>query len=117
VTDATSIDPRTLTKAERLEVSRRRAGLTQHEAADLLGWTLDRYKWAERGEAELQSAWPAPALGGITSAEECRLLRRRAGLTIAGLAAVSGLAARWIHHAEKGNRDPAALLEYWRGAA
>jgi len=109
------IDPQTLTKAERLEVSRRRAGLTQRQAADLFGWPFSTYKRAEKGELETDGAWPAPPVGELTAAEACRVWRRREGLTMLELEGLTGLKAKWIHRAERGETSSVeALLVFWR---
>jgi transcriptional regulator with XRE-family HTH domain len=109
------IDLQTLTKAERLETSRRRAGLTQREAADLLGWPFSTYKRGEKGGLEIQSAYASPRIGELTGAEECRLMRRRAGLTHKELEVETGLRAKWLHRAERGETSTLEpLLEFWR---
>ena len=109
---------RNLTKAERLEVSRRRADLTQKEAAELLGIPFFRYKRMEKGDLETDGSTPSVPVGALTQAETCRVFRRRAGYTLAELEAETGLKAKWLHRAEVGNtRNIAALVEFWRARA
>lgn len=106
------IDPKTLTTGERLETSRRRAGLSQRQAAALFGWPFKGYLRAERDE---DPDAPAPPIPTLTAGEECRLARRRAGMTLADLEAASGFKAKWIHRTELGQTmSPKPLETWWR---
>ncbi|MCP4744418.1 MAG: helix-turn-helix transcriptional regulator, partial [Actinomycetales bacterium] len=68
------INPITLTVGERLEISRRRAGLTQKEAAALLGWPFKSYLRAEHGKDDEAAA---PHIVSLAPGEECRVYRKR----------------------------------------
>ena len=107
----TLIDPISLTVGERLEISRRRANLTQRQAADLFGWAFGRYVKAEKG---LNDEEPAPTIRTLHPGEECRIARRRAGMTLKELEAFSGFKAKWIHRVELGQtRTAQPLTNYW----
>ena len=104
------VDPRSLSAGERLELSRRRSGLTQREAAELLGWPFKTYVRAEHGDVDVD----APPVLSLSAGEECYLARRRAGLTLSELEELSGYARRWVHRVERGQaRDSGPLLEWW----
>lgn len=95
---------------EALEISRRRAGLSQAEAAELAGVSLYRYKKWEAGE-DLEA--PYPAVEPLEPFEWCRLQRRRRAWSIDELAAESGFAPKWIHRVERGEARSARPLEEW----
>lgn len=106
------IDPKTLTVGERLELSRRRSGLSQREAAALVGWPFKRYLKAEHG---LDDGAPAPPILTLTVGEECRLMRKRKGFTLKEIEGLSGFKSRWIHRTELGQTRSARSLElFWR---
>ncbi len=101
-----------LSNAEKLRVSRRRAGITQDAAAALFDVPPSRYKQWELGH---KKGAPYLRLSVITQPEWCYVQRRRAGLLLSEVAERSGLAARWIHRAERGEvKDCTPLVEWWR---
>lgn len=105
------INIESLTVGERLGISRRRSQLSQRQAAALLGWAFGRYVKAEKG---LNDEEPAPSIVELTSGEECRLMRKRADLTLKELQAVSGFKAKWIHRVELGQtRTAQPLVNFW----
>lgn len=105
------IDPKTLTVGERLELSRRRAGLSQRGAAALLGWPFKRYLRAEHGENDEA---PAPMIRTLTVGEQCRIMRKREGFTPPDLEETSGFKAKWIYRVEKDQtRSARPLVNFW----
>lgn len=106
------VDPKTLTVGERLGIDRRRSGLTQREAAALIGWSFRRYVRAEHG---LNDDAPAPPIKSLTSGEECRVARMRNGFTLKKLEEVSGFKSKWIHRVEQDQTVSAkSLMDFWR---
>ena len=104
------INPLDTTRGEALLVVRLRNGLTQAEAAELLGTPVSRLaKW----EKDLVDDGPRATVEYLEPHECCMLLRRRAGLTLAQLGDPLGLSPSWISRAERGREDCAALVEWW----
>ena len=109
----------TLTSGEALELRRRRDDMTQAEAAGLLGVSIGRLrKW----EHDIARGAPRVRLSDLGLSEWCWLMRRRAGLRLVDVSAEIGLAAKWIHRAERGELldvQIEALAWFWRqrGAA
>lgn len=104
-----------LTPGEALELSRRRARLTQRQLADSLGVAIDRVRRWERDLC--RRGVPSPRVGPLTVYEVCWLVRRRRGVTLRELSAATGLAVTWLHRAERGEipADRAGALQaYWR---
>jgi len=103
-----------LTLGETLEVSRRRAGLSQGACAALYGVAAGRYHRWELGE----SGPPRANLRRLEAHEEAFVLRRRSGLSPREVAGWTGLSAWWIGKAERGEvRNVDVLLEWWRRMA
>lgn len=106
-----------LTIGERIELSRRRARVTQAQLAELYEVSVDTVR---RWEAdELRKGAPVPALGRLAVHELCWLARRRRRVTLRDLSAATGLAVTWLHRAERGDIPPeraGALVAYWRKA-
>ena len=105
-----------LSPGERLEVWRRRNGLTQLEAAARCGLSHNAYKRFERGEAPGMPEPLAISLGRLSAGEQCRILRRREGLTLEEVQELSGFHRKWVHRIETGQRNPAttaALVGFW----
>ncbi len=107
-------DPCGYTRAERLQLQRRRAGLTQVEAALLIGEPAHRWKQWETGE-RTRDLPDVPAPGDVRPREWGYIQRRRVGLLIRELAEQANLPAKWIHRAERGIvKNCAPLVEWWR---
>lgn len=100
-----------LTLAERVFLYRRRAGLTQAEAAEEAGVSVYQYRALERGEREDPVSVP---LGRLRPHERCVILRRRAGLTIDRFAQLVRLSRWWVVQMERGAKAPDALVELWK---
>lgn len=94
-------------EGERLIIERRRAGLTQAEAAGLYGLHPNGYRKREKSTKGSRSRMR------LTPAEWCFLMRRRAGWTLEDTANASGLTIKWIHYAEQGERDIEPLVTFW----
>lgn len=102
-----------LSAGERLELNRRRDGLSQAEAADLFGVSVARFRKWEHGTGRAQ---PLVNVGpALTDGEWCWLMRRRAGRSLKEVSEETGLGIQWIHRVERGERgDPAALVRWWQ---
>lgn len=119
-TDPDTLERRTvtvpdLTPGEALELSRRRARLTQTQLADSMGVSPDRVRRWERDGCRL--GVPVPKVGPLSIYEVCWLVRRRRGVTLRELSAETRLSVTWLHRAEHGEipADRAgALPAYWR---
>jgi hypothetical protein len=105
------VNPKNLTLGERLETSRRRAGISQREAAALIGLPFKRYIRAEHDEIDDA---PAPPIELLSLGEECHITRRRAGFTLQDAERLSGFKAKWIHRAELDQTlSSQALVNFW----
>lgn len=88
-----------LTRGEALWLTRRRAGHTQRAAAVQWRVSEERYRrWErDRGAGPLVR-W---GLASLNSAEYCALIRRRAGLTLEEMSALSGVSRVALCRAER----------------
>lgn len=100
-----------LTPAERFILKRRRDGLNQRQAAQLLNLSLSAYSLLERGADSTKHA--PPALGPLKPHERCFIYRRRAGSTQAEVAAGLEHCRYSVHMMERGQVDCTDLLCYW----
>lgn len=112
-----TIDP-VLSPGERLELHRRRLGVTQQQYAGLVGVTVHRVRLWERDLRRVDQ----PNMAGLDLElhEWCWLRRRRAGWTLEDLSARLGLAVSWLHRAERGELGAGrigALVDFWRREA
>lgn len=99
-----------LTHGERLIISRRRAGLTQTEAAEEYGVSLYKYRLWEKGESEP----PKVAVPGrLKPYEKCVLARLRNKQTIRELAAELELCRWWVQQMERGQQPCDRLMSHW----
>jgi len=86
--------------------------MSQRQAAALFGWPFRQYVRAEHDE---YADAPAPPILTLTVGEECRLVRKRAGVTLAELEKRSGFKSKWVHRVELGQTRSALPLEtFWR---
>ncbi len=102
-----------LTRPEALELSRRRARLTQSELGASLGVSTDRVRAWEHGTRDDVPTVPEMRLEPF---EWCWLMRRRAGVTLQVLSQQLGLALKWVHRAERGElttEQIGVLIEWW----
>ncbi len=101
-----------LTPGESFELDRRRASATQRDIAELLGVSVYRVKQWERDERD---DVPATHPGVLETYEWCWLMRRRSGLTLRALEALTGLKVHWLHRAERGETASCeALADWWQ---
>lgn len=107
------IDFRTLTRAERLVVARRRDEVSQADAAAQHGVSVDTYKRWETGRYQ----GPMVAIGRLLPHEECFLLRRRATMSRSELARAIGKSRQWTTLMERGREPAHHLVTYWRERA
>lgn len=102
---------RELTSAERLLLHRRRLGITQHEAAELLRITAWSYRKLEEGSRLPHR--PEPTLDNLKEYEACLILRRRANLSRSSVAKSVGVSECWLTQMERGRVPANRLIEYW----
>lgn len=103
-----------VTRAEALQLTRRRANLTQRELGASLGVSEGRVRDWETGEREHDC--PAVPTRELLPYEWCWLRRRRSGLTLHELSGELKLPVRWIHRAERGElttEQIEALIGFW----
>lgn len=94
---------------ERLLVWRRRADMTQAQAATYFDMTPWTYRMAEKGEGVA----PKVNLGKLELHEAAVVIRRRNGMTRNRLSKELGLSPWWITLMERGQQDPERLIEFW----
>jgi len=99
-----------LTNGERLALERRRAGETKAGAAKRHGVSLYCYTAWEDDEDE---AAPRVAVGRVAFYEGSRILRRRAGRSVADMAAAVGVSPYWLSRMEAGEAPDDRLREFW----
>ena len=97
------------TKAERLLINRRRAGLTQPEAAESWGVSLYQYRRWELGS----DAAPFVAVGWLRHHERCLLMRLRLKVSLRKVARDLGVSRWWVIKMERGDAPPDRLVEHW----
>jgi len=98
-----------LSRAEKLIIARRRAGLTLAAAARRHKTDVDTYRtWEQGGRGA-----PTPAVGRVAEHEICFILRLRRELTLADLAPKLGVCRYWLHRMENGSAPAAQLVKYW----
>lgn len=104
------------TYGEALAVDRRRRDETQAQAAERLGITVYAYRKAEASAHRNGSSDSLPVVDvePLHPGEQCRILRRRAGLTLDQLAERMGCTAWWIAQMEHGKAPVDRLVEHWR---
>lgn len=104
-----------LTPGERLLLDRRRMPfMTQRAAADSYGVPTHHYiAWEADAEHLKPGAVPRVKLGPLRPHEIALICRRRAGWTQADVGAEIGRSAYWVARMERGEVDPAPLVEYW----
>ena len=111
VTAPTLIEIGALTIGERLEIARRRAELTQPEAAGVFGVAVSTYRNWELDRID------GPELTGLRELadfEQCLILRRRSEMTLQDIADETGLSRHWLSRAERGLvRSVDALVQWW----
>ena len=104
-----------LEPSEALEIDRRRAKLTQAQAAALYGVGLTTFRaWAA---GERTHDVPVVPVEPLAVHEWCWLQRRRSGLRLVDVSAEIGLGVRWVHKAERGAiplRSLGPLETFWR---
>lgn len=100
-----------LTKGERVLIARRRTGMTQVEMAGLFGVSVHQLKQWEYDQCD---DIPAVKVTTVFEHDWCFIQRRRQGWLLRELAEKVGLAAKWLHRAERGEvRDVGPLVEWW----
>lgn len=106
------IDQLPLTSGESLEISRRRAGLSQVVAAGLFGVSPGRYRqWEHDVRGSRAAVRPSQEL---TVGEWCWLMRRRAKLRLREVSELTGLGVQWVHRTEQDEtKNPGTLVEWW----
>jgi len=105
-----------LTRGERLELSRRRAAITQSQAAHALRVSVDRLRRWERDLAGDGAPLALDAASELRPHERCWLARRRADCTMRSVSAALALSLTWVHRAETGALGAdriGALLAFW----
>jgi transcriptional regulator with XRE-family HTH domain len=101
----------TLSKGERILVARRHAGLTQAEFAGLIGAPVH---WLKQWEHDQRDDAPAVRVTAFYDRDWCFVQRRRQGWLLRDLAEKTGLAAKWLHRAERGEvKDIRPLVVWW----
>ncbi len=100
-------------EAEKLLIRRRRLGITQSEAAGLVGVPYRRYVEWERGERDIP-AKHIPRLGKLKPWEQCLILRERHGMSQAEVAQALGRSRIWVGMMERGEVDCGELINYLR---
>ena len=103
---------RGLTSAERLLLHRRRLGITQFEAAQLLNISAWSYRQLEEG-SRLPDR-PEPTLDNLKDYEVCLILRRRANRTRSSVAKSVKISEQWLTQMERGRVPADRLIEYWK---
>ena len=102
----------TLSKGERLLLARRHADMTQAKMAGIFGVAVHRLKLWEHDERD---DIPAVKVTAFCDRDWCYIQRRREGWLLRDLAERTGLAAKWLHRAERGDvKDIEPLVEWWR---
>lgn len=99
-----------LTKGEKLQVMRRRDGLTMPEAAAEFGVGLAKYRAWERDERD---DVPNTPLGKLDPIEAAYVYRRRSDMNFTETADEIGVSRWWLRRMERGDAPPDRLLEYW----
>lgn len=105
-----------LTDAERLVLWRRAGAMTREDAAEQLGVTLYRYRRWESGSETPSAPVRFMMRRGVarpTAYEAAFILRRRRGVTQAGLAKKLGVSRQWLGEMELGKVPGERLLAYW----
>lgn len=98
-----------LTNGERLLIDRRRALLSQKEAAD--AWSVSLYLY-RRWEDD-KSDPPRTSVGRLEKFEVCLLKRRRSGLRVSDLAEKIGVSRWWLTQMERGEAPDDILVSWW----
>jgi DNA-binding XRE family transcriptional regulator len=106
---------------ERLMIARKRAGLTQLQAAARAGVSYRAYLALEQGpltnerlEAlERQALHFKLSTDGLTAGERCLIMRLRVRRTQADVAKDLGCCRRWVMLMEKGLAPADTLVWYW----
>ena len=101
-----------LTRSEKLFIERHRFRWNQQDYATLYGVPLGVYQAWERG-AVPQRQVPYTTLGHLTEAENCVILRRRAGLQVQELAAEVGVTPWYVRLMERGDAKIDRLAGFW----
>ena len=101
----------TLTKGERLRLVRRQADMTQVEFAGVYGVSVHHLKmW----EYDQRDDIPTVQVTEFDAHDWCYFQRRRKGWLLRDLAERTGLAAKWLHRAERrAVKDVKPLIEWW----
>lgn len=105
-----------MTQGERLELSRRRLGLTKAQMAEWLGVSIYTYRnWERDTEVSQTTPRPDPQVGELAPGEWCWLQRRRAGLRLRDVAEDMQVPVKWVQRAEYGeSKNNFALVNWWR---
>lgn len=103
--------PLTLTLGERLLLARKRAGLTQSQAAAQHNVSPKRYGLWERDQ--VKAPFAAFIKKPIRGHELCMIRRRRSNLTQGALARDLGCSRWWLNRMEQGKAPVHQLLDYW----
>ena len=98
-----------LTSGETHLIWRRREGLNQSQAAEELGWSVKKYKQAER---DVRDEEPRD-IREVHHHERALVYRRRASQTQREVAAALGVSRLWVNRMERGLADCSPLIEYW----
>lgn len=100
-----------LSRADRLIISRRRAGKSQAEAAAERRVAYHVYSRWETGADD--ETCPDVSVGRLAGHERALVYRRHARRTQRAVAAELGVCVYTLRRMEQGVSDPTALLEYW----
>lgn len=113
VTDgAVRADEVRYTRGEKLRIWRRRANLTQTQAAKRFGVTFQVYREWEH-DLDVSKAQPSVQVRGVKSHELATIMRERAGLCQKQLADRIGMSRIWVCKMERGATNDRALRQYW----
>lgn len=110
-------EPLSLTKGERLLISRRRAHESQSVAARRYGLSRNRYGEMERDADAISDNFSVPEVGQLSVEEKCLILRRRSERTQEDCAAELGVTRFWYNQMEMGNVPSRDLASFWGIAA
>lgn len=102
---------RDLEAHERLLINRRKAEMTQVQAAEFWDVTPWVYRQWESG-ADTNNI-PTPGIGRITPVEACVVMRTRLGYSRKRLASLLGISPWWLTQMERGRIAATRLVNFW----
>lgn len=100
-----------LTPGEKVFLARRRASMTQQEAARRHRVSLYTYRKWEKDEEKPEVS--LPNLRSLELFEKCLIKRRRSGYDAIEIAAEMGICKWWMTQMEQGEANVTRLAEYW----